>query len=186
MSEEKKRIQWLRARVADPLGSSSWVSHEYMRTFLSAIDARDAEIERMRSNSYPHMCRMDHERIGHRDSENERCPVCLRDDEIERLRAEVQSGLGRETALRSRLEVLATLPGKPTFDELKSAGDSRPTPTLAEVAKDIMAARVAAAYPFDRETSEGWNAIAVDHARISVNAAKELLAELERRGAKCK
>lgn len=63
---------------------------------------------------------------------------------------------------------------------------AHPTPTLAEVAKDIMAARVAAAYPFDRETSEGWNAIAVDHARISVNAAEVLLAELERRGAKCK
>lgn len=140
---------------------------------LSAIDARDAEIERLNRNSYPHMCRMDHEQIGHRDSENERCPVCLRDDEIERLRAEVQSGLGRETALRSRLEVLATLPGKPTFDELKSAGDSRPTPTLAEVAKDLMAA----IYANPDRIARG-----VVAAAAAIEGAEALLAELERRG----
>lgn len=27
-------------------------------------------------NSYPHMCRMDHIEIGHRDSEHEQCPLC--------------------------------------------------------------------------------------------------------------
>lgn len=32
-------------------------------------------------NSYPHMCRMDHEEIGHRDSNNERCPLCRCIDE---------------------------------------------------------------------------------------------------------
>ena len=33
-------------------------------------------------NIYPHMCRMDHEEIGHSDSNNERCPVCRRDDAL--------------------------------------------------------------------------------------------------------
>lgn len=28
------------------------------------------------SRSYPHMCRMDHVEIGHRDSSEERCPLC--------------------------------------------------------------------------------------------------------------
>jgi hypothetical protein len=27
-------------------------------------------------HSYPHMCRMDHVEIGHKDSEHEQCPLC--------------------------------------------------------------------------------------------------------------
>ena len=38
--------------------------------------------------SYPHMCRMDHEEIGHRDSEHEECPLCRANNEIAALREE--------------------------------------------------------------------------------------------------
>lgn len=27
-------------------------------------------------SAYPHMCRMDHIEIGHKDSEREQCPLC--------------------------------------------------------------------------------------------------------------
>lgn len=51
-------------------------------------------------NSYPHMCRMDHEEIGHRDSNSERCPVCRRDDDITAAQARIEkltAALGRFT-----------------------------------------------------------------------------------------
>ena len=40
------------------------------------------------SDTYPHMCRMDHEEIGYR-GDDERCPVCKRIDEIARQQAVV-------------------------------------------------------------------------------------------------
>ena len=56
-------------------------------------DLEEAEWERDRpqANSYPHMCRDGHERIGHSDSEHEMCPLC-------RARAE------RDEARRKALE----------------------------------------------------------------------------------
>lgn len=33
-------------------------------------------------NSYPHMCRDDHEEIGYSDSEHERCPLCRTEDHV--------------------------------------------------------------------------------------------------------
>jgi hypothetical protein len=38
---------------------------------------------------YPHMCRMDHDEIGHRDPENEQCPLCRANDEIDFKDAEI-------------------------------------------------------------------------------------------------
>jgi len=38
------------------------------------------------SDTYPHMCRMDHEEIGYR-GDDERCPVCKRIDENKRLQS---------------------------------------------------------------------------------------------------
>lgn len=35
---------------------------------------------------YPHMCRDEHQQIGHSDSEHERCPLCRANDEIEYLK----------------------------------------------------------------------------------------------------
>lgn len=32
-------------------------------------------------NAYAHMCRMDHEEIGHNDSEHEDCPLCRMQNE---------------------------------------------------------------------------------------------------------
>lgn len=37
------------------------------------------------SFTYAHMCRSDHQQIGHNDSEHERCPLCRANDHVERL-----------------------------------------------------------------------------------------------------
>jgi hypothetical protein len=44
------------------------------------------ELAALKGNSYPHMCRDEHEQIGHSDSENERCPLCRAKDEIAALK----------------------------------------------------------------------------------------------------
>ena len=46
---------------------------------------------------YPHMCRDGHREVGHADSENEQCPVCLARDEG-------MARLSEATALLRRLE----------------------------------------------------------------------------------
>lgn len=40
-------------------------------------------------NCYPHMCRDDHQQIGHSDSESERCPLCRANDQIAALREQI-------------------------------------------------------------------------------------------------
>ena len=55
------------------------------------LAAKDAEIERLKWNSYPHMCRDEHVQIGHSDSENERCPLCRANDAFDAQKALVQT-----------------------------------------------------------------------------------------------
>lgn len=46
---------------------------------------------------YPHMCRDEHQEIGHSDSEHERCPLCRaidRASEAERVCAELYQVIG--------------------------------------------------------------------------------------------
>lgn len=39
--------------------------------------------------SYPHMCRDEHQQIGHSDSEHERCPLCRANDKVAALEAKL-------------------------------------------------------------------------------------------------
>lgn len=52
-------------------------------------------------NSYPHMCRSDHEEIGHSDSEHEQCPMCRLLAEVEQ-RGELIRKLQTRLARRKR------------------------------------------------------------------------------------
>jgi ribosomal protein L37AE/L43A len=52
-----------------------------LRFLLAHVETLEREQERM---TYAHMCRDEHEQIGHNDSENERCPVCRERDRAER------------------------------------------------------------------------------------------------------
>lgn len=42
-------------------------------------------------NEYPHMCRIDHQEIGHSDSDHEQCPLCRANDHIEELEAALEA-----------------------------------------------------------------------------------------------
>lgn len=59
---------------------------------------RIAELERLKHNSYPHMCRDEHVQIGHADNSSELCPLCRVINERDALRAEVKrlTGAGDE------------------------------------------------------------------------------------------
>ena len=58
---------------ADAFLSSGYPMVKNLAADWLALHARVAALE---ANSYPHMCRDEHEQIGHRDSEHEMCPVC--------------------------------------------------------------------------------------------------------------
>ena len=45
---------------------------------------------RLKANSYPHMCRDDHEQIGHSDSEQELCPFCKAQAKAARYKAAME------------------------------------------------------------------------------------------------
>lgn len=124
MSEDA--VKWLR-RVCDGGPGYSPLGALNARDLLSVIDARDAEIERLRSE----------------------------------LQSVTDAATEREMALCFRLDKI----------------ERRPTPTLAEVAKDLMAG----IYANPKVIALGAMA-ALD----AVAGAEALLAELERRGAKCK
>lgn len=67
------------------------------REAADMIDTLLADLDAARANSYPHMCRMDHVQIGHRDSEgDEQCPLCVALYDNAALRAECK-------AVRSKL-----------------------------------------------------------------------------------
>ena len=89
-----------------------------------AIDARDAIIDALAARlqeveggwRYPHMCRDEHQEIGHADSESEMCPVCTaiaeRDaareeaDAYAKLNAEVGGELAHALEREARLRGL--------------------------------------------------------------------------------
>jgi predicted RNase H-like nuclease (RuvC/YqgF family) len=64
-----------------------------------------AEIERLRRDHMPHMCRMDHQEIRHEESgDDERCPVCIANDEIYRLRERIEELEERDAGVLQMLK----------------------------------------------------------------------------------
>lgn len=53
---------------------------------------------------YAHMCRMDHEQIGHNDSEHEQCPLCRAQDERDVLSTELAEAKAEIERMREALE----------------------------------------------------------------------------------
>lgn len=60
-----------------------YVSSEGRRFCKNCRRIAALESQLANAKSYPHMCRMDHIEIGHRDSSEERCPMCRMRDEYE-------------------------------------------------------------------------------------------------------
>lgn len=77
------------------------VAHRYPRC-VELLHIKLAE-----TRSYPHMCRMDHEEIGHRDSSEERCPMCRMRDEYEAQLAQYRWRRVEEERPMEGLRVLA-------------------------------------------------------------------------------
>lgn len=82
-----------------------------------------AEVERLKRNSYPHMCRDGHEQVGHAcnyEPEELSCPVCRaqseRDDEVERLTKERDEARALYTQAEERL---SRAPHQSEIDELR-------------------------------------------------------------------
>lgn len=54
-----------------------------------------AEVERLRHNSYPHMCRDGHQQIGHSDDKpDEMCPLCRTESRLDRLLERLEALVG--------------------------------------------------------------------------------------------
>ncbi len=56
---------------------------------LESLTALRATFERLERNSYPHMCRDEHEQIGYSNSEIELCPLCLAGNQATFLREQI-------------------------------------------------------------------------------------------------
>ena len=70
------------------------------------IAAKTAELERVRANSYPNMCRMDHAQIGHGDSEREQCPLCIVINERDVANERVQEATARAEAAEAKVRYM--------------------------------------------------------------------------------
>lgn len=60
-------------------------------------------LERRAVRRYAHMCRMDHEQIGHNDSEHEQCPLCRAQDERDALSTELAEAKAEIERMREAL-----------------------------------------------------------------------------------
>lgn len=65
------------------------ITQDLINSLVQRIARLSAELESANNRAYPHMCRDEHEEIGHSNSENERCPLCVALDENATLRATV-------------------------------------------------------------------------------------------------
>lgn len=75
-----------------PILVSPWDAKEV----LDIVRRLQAELKTAQDKYYPHMCRDEHVEIGHRDSDNELCPMCRVTYERDDLRAQLQTAEQRE------------------------------------------------------------------------------------------
>ncbi len=91
------------------------VHHAYHGDFKILLDSHDELIAKLADPqhgffTYAHMCRDEHEQIGHNDSEHEMCPLCrvkAERDELAAKLAKVIEALHLEQQLPSSTELLA-------------------------------------------------------------------------------
>lgn len=65
------------------------------------------------STAYAHMCRDEHQQIGHNDSEHERCPLCRANDNLDyamaRIQAEVSKAFDMAQSANDALRAINTI-----------------------------------------------------------------------------
>lgn len=59
------------------------------------------------AETYAHMCRIDHEQIGHNDSEHEECPLCRALNRVRDLEAAVRWWYGRAQSFDGEKEIIS-------------------------------------------------------------------------------